>query len=56
MRPVTKSTLVGGGDLGLRTGPEPSVDNDGLQISAVASVEVAFATAGPDVLDSICED
>lgn len=53
VRPVTKSTLVGGGDLGLRTGPEPSVDNDRLQISAVASVEVAFAAAGPDVLDSI---
>lgn len=53
VRPVTKSALVGGGDLGFRTGPEPSVDNDGLQISTVASVEVAFATAGPDVLDSI---
>lgn len=54
VRPVSKSALVGGWDLGFGTGPEPSVDDGWLQVSAVASVEVAFAATGPDVLDAIC--
>lgn len=53
--PVTKSALVGGWDLGFGARPEPSVDNGWLQISAVASVKVAFAAASPDVLDAILE-
>lgn len=52
--PVAQGALVGGRDLGLRTGPEPSVDDGWLQIGAVASVKVAFAAASPDVLDAIC--
>ena len=51
--PVTKSALVGGGDLGFGARPEPSIDDSWLKISAVASIEVAFATASPDVLDAI---
>lgn len=51
--PVTQSALVSGRDLGLGAGPEPSVDDCRLKIGAVASVEVAFAAAGPDVLDTI---
>lgn len=51
--PVSESALVGGRNFGLGTGPEPSVDKDWLQISAVASVKIAFAAASPDVLDAI---
>lgn len=51
--PVTKSALVGGWDLGFGARPEPSIDDSWLKISAVASIEVAFATASPDVLDAI---
>ena len=51
--PVSQSALIGGWDLGLRAGPEPSVDDGWLQIGAVASVKVAFAAASPDVLDAI---
>lgn len=51
--PVSQSALVSRRDLSLRARPEPSVDNGWLQISTVASVKVAFAAAGPDVLDAI---
>lgn len=51
--PISQSALIGGWDLSLRAGPEPSVDDGWLQIGAVASVKVAFAAAGPDVLDAI---
>lgn len=51
--PISQSTLVSRWDFSLGAGPEPSVDNGWLQISAVASVEIAFAAASPDVLDAI---
>jgi len=51
--PVTQFTLVGWRDLGLGTGPEPSVDDGWLKISARASVKVALAATGPDELDAI---
>ena len=54
VRPVSESALVGGGDLGFGTGPEPSVDDDRLQIGAAASIKVAFTSAGPQVFHSIC--
>lgn len=42
---------VGGGDTGGRAGPEPAVDERGLQVGPVAAVKVALAAGGPDVLD-----
>jgi hypothetical protein len=51
--PISQSALISGWDFSLRTGPEPSVDDGWLQISAIASVKVAFASASPDVLDAI---
>jgi len=51
--PVTESTLIGRWDLSFGARPEPPVDDGWLQISAVASVKVAFATASPDELDTI---
>jgi len=53
VRPVSKSALVSGWDLGLGSGPEPSVDEEWLQIGTVASIEIAFTSTGPDVLDSV---
>ena len=55
-RPVGGLTVGRRRDLGLGTGPEPAVDDDRLQIGAVAAVKVALATAGPDVLDSDCRN
>lgn len=51
--PITQSALVGGRNLGLRAGPEPAIDDGWLQVSAAASVKVAFAAASPDILDAI---
>lgn len=48
---VPAESGVGGGDASGRTGPEPSVDDWGLEISSVATVEVALASRGPDVLN-----
>ena len=45
---------VGGGQFHARTGPEPSVDGQRLQIIAVASLEVAQTAAGPDVGQFLC--
>lgn len=45
---------VGRSQLDARTGPKPSVDGQRLQILAVASLEVAQATAGPDVGQFLC--
>lgn len=42
---------VGGGNTGAGTGPEPSVDNRGLEISAVAAVKVTLAARSPGVFD-----
>ena len=56
VRPVSKSALVSGWDLGLGSGPEPSVDEEWLQIGTVASIEIAFTSTGPDVLDSVCQN
>ena len=53
--PVSESALIGGWDLGFGSGPEPSVDKEWLQIGTIASVKIAFAATGPDVLDSICK-
>lgn len=53
--PVSESALIGGWDLGFGSGPEPSVDEEGLQIGTVASVKITFTSTGPDVFDTICE-
>jgi len=52
-RPVSVPSLaaIGGWDSGRGTRPEPSVDNGRLEIRTVTSIEVAFATRGPDVFD-----
>ena len=38
--PISQSALISGWDFSFRTGPEPSVDDGWLQISAIASVKV----------------
>lgn len=47
--PVAGVALAGGADLGAGAGPEPTVHVGGLQIGAVATVEVALAARRPDV-------
>lgn len=49
-RPVALRTLRGGCQLLQRGGPEPTVNICGLQIRTLTALEVAQATAGPDVL------
>lgn len=51
--PVATPALgeVGGGDAAVGAGPEPAVDDGGLQVWPVAAVEVTLASGGPDVLD-----
>lgn len=46
--------LVRLGQLDARAGPEPTVDQDGLQVFAIATLEVAQATARPDVGKFLC--
>lgn len=50
----TGRSLVGLGQLDTRTGPEPSVDQDGLQVLAVATSKVAQTATGPDVGQFLC--
>lgn len=50
-RPIVLVAIGGRGEFLQLSGPEPAVDGDGLQIGTIASLEVADATAGPDVLD-----
>jgi len=42
--PVSSPSLggVGGGDTGLAAGPEPSIDQGGLQVGPVTAIEVAL--------------
>lgn len=48
-RPVALRTLCGRGQLLQRGCPEPTVNIGGLQIGTLTALEVAQATAGPDV-------
>lgn len=50
-RPVVLVAIVGGRQLLQLGGPEPAVDGHRLQVRTVAALEVANASAGPDVLD-----
>ena len=45
---------VGGRELDARAGPEPAVDDERLQVVAVAALEVAQAPARPDVGQFLC--
>lgn len=45
----TGGSLVGFGQFDAGAGPEPSVDQDWLQVLAIAALEIAEATTRPDV-------
>ena len=44
---------VGGGDLLVRSGPEPAVNTDRLQVLPVAALEVTEPARGPDVVQAV---
>ena len=44
---------VGGGDLLVRSGPEPAVHTDRLQVLPVAALEVTEPARGPDVVQAV---
>ena len=52
VRPVSVGTVVGGSNTSTRAGPEPSVDQVGLEISTVATGKVALSAGSPDVTDT----
>ena len=45
---------IGRGHLDSRATPEPSVDDCRLQVVAVAALEVAETSAGPNVCEVLC--
>jgi len=45
---------VGGGHLDARSGPEPSIDDGGLEVFTVTPLEIAETAAGPDVGKVLC--
>lgn len=49
--PVSGIPLGSRSDLGTRARPEPAVDIGRLQVGAIATSEIAFATRRPDVAD-----
>lgn len=56
MTPVAVGPVVGGSDPAAAAGPEPAVDEVGLEVGSVAPVEVALPPGRPDVPDSPAGD
>lgn len=54
--PVTSVALGGRSNLSARAGPEPAVNIRRLQVSAVTTSKVAFATRRPNVADVSTRD